>query len=297
MTTQVDKTKQVLSSMFKENVGCSMLDSGGDPKYDENGNYIGSEHGYGRHFEKLKNKNLDDLPTSYLRFSHREGEIDHEASLSTYHWLLERVAFDPVIDDLWKKFQEEHEEDAAWEIMEDFPKWLKDQPGVEEVCGLLDRDQYECINTYNEPSMLDGVLLWFPMIVKMQGDRWPMTRCLLQTHNGCDVRGGYSDPRAFVLTEGEWLISSDAVVTCERVAPKGQGKMFEDDGRADDPHRWRTEDAYRFHPDEHDGLELHEYIGTYDLSLKGDGEHLAIDEDTGEGYCPLCGAKLALYSF
>jgi len=296
MTTQVDKTKEVLAAMLKEDVGCSMLDSGGEPRYDDQGNYVGSNHGYGRGFEKIKNKDLDKLPVSCLRFSHRNGEIDIEAALSTYHWLQEKLDFDPVIDGLWKQYLVEHEDEdkADWELMEGFPGWLKEHPWVEEVRGLLDRGTYEAINSYNGPSMLDGVIQWFPMQIKLNSDKWTMTRILLQTHNGCDVRGGYSDPRAFIVLDGEWLMNSDATISCEHVAQPGQGKMFE--GCNDEPHRWRTDDAYRFHPDEHDGKELHEYIGTYDLSLKGDGEHLAIDEETHEGYCPICGAKLALYS-
>jgi len=52
-------TSVTIAAMLVEKVGRSFLDSGGTPKYDANGKYIGSDHGYGRAYERNTGRDFD----------------------------------------------------------------------------------------------------------------------------------------------------------------------------------------------------------------------------------------------
>ena len=59
-TTQHSSLAAVIASMLVENTGRNMLDSGGTPQYDADGNYIGSNEGYGRAYERNQARAGDD---------------------------------------------------------------------------------------------------------------------------------------------------------------------------------------------------------------------------------------------
>ncbi|MEW6251079.1 MAG: hypothetical protein AB1716_10560, partial [Planctomycetota bacterium] len=101
-TTTRDRTAEVLAAMLHENTGTHLLDSGGRPKYDEHGQYMGSEYGYGRHWERNLGRRFEDEPATLVSF--RWGiEVTHHV----YHWLVERLEFDEAIQDLFDAFQEQ----------------------------------------------------------------------------------------------------------------------------------------------------------------------------------------------
>ena len=64
MTTVAD----ALQAQFKQDTGRALCDSGGEPQYDEDGNYTGSKYGYGRRYEKLQNVDLSKSPEFSLDF-------------------------------------------------------------------------------------------------------------------------------------------------------------------------------------------------------------------------------------
>ena len=56
-----EQIKQIVYEMLTENTGRAMCDSGGYPEYDENGRYVRSTQGYGRHWERNKGKTIEEI--------------------------------------------------------------------------------------------------------------------------------------------------------------------------------------------------------------------------------------------
>ena len=56
--TALGDTGNVIASMLTENTGIALCDSGGSPQYDDDGKYIGSQHGYGRNWERNQGRNF-----------------------------------------------------------------------------------------------------------------------------------------------------------------------------------------------------------------------------------------------
>ena len=121
-------TKQVLVSMLTSNPGTSGLDSGGTPQYDADGKYIGSKHGYGRHFERNQGVEFDKEPRTTLEFSIRSGTAEIEMTHNVYYWLEARLEFDETLDNLFHgAFQKsvDADDDKSWgELMAEFPDWV-----------------------------------------------------------------------------------------------------------------------------------------------------------------------------
>lgn len=103
------RTKEIVAEMLKTDVGRSLLDSGGYPCYDENGNYTGSSHGYGRAFERNRNRDFEKEPVSQVRFRaftyEGKTQLDVEYTRSVYHYLVETAGLE-YEEDLDKLFQE-----------------------------------------------------------------------------------------------------------------------------------------------------------------------------------------------
>src|SRR3954453_2997548 len=149
-TTQHNSLAAVVASMLIENTGSPFLDSGGLPKYDEDGNYVGSTQGYGRQHERNRAKAGDDpvaafeaeppswwnWPSVYPHSNFRADKdpADQRAELnpthSVYHWLTE-VALADYNAEMDKTLHEFAESDAMKDeywlaIMEEFPEhWAR----------------------------------------------------------------------------------------------------------------------------------------------------------------------------
>lgn len=242
----------ILEQMLKENVGVSILDSGGTPKY-VNGCYVGSSHGYGRSFERNQCRNFEmEQPTS---LSFRWGEISVVHNL--YHWLKERVDLSEDLDRIFYEMYEPDtdEHDSYIRIMEAFPDWLRER-GVE-CSGLYGDGDPFTVNMYNHESLLsqaiqylymelDGEIEvpWSDEPIYLSGEYY-----LLQIHGGADARGGYTKPRAFEpngnYSELALLMDSDGYISCEN------------------GHNWSSDDGYHWYEDGSTGgtnLETHKII-------------------------------------
>lgn len=270
----MDKTREILAGMLTENVGRSLLDSGGIPKYDANGNYVGSEQGYGRAFERNQGRNFEAGPECHL--SWRWGL---EFSNDVYHWLAERVVYAPEWQEKFDAFaaREGNEREPWLGLMEAFFADLRDSG--HEVGGIYGEGEPVTVNTYNHQSTLTQTLQY--VYAEVDGEEV----ILLQIHGGADVRGGYTAPKAFTGHGNHELgILDDArgSICCE-----------DHDGCGGN---WSTDDAYHFYEDgSTGGTNLEEY----DVVRHG-GEHGDITEVTaplkgiiyvdtdGNGICPLC---------
>lgn len=154
-------TAEVLAGMLVENTGASILDSGG---------------AYGRHWERNKGKTVTDWEAEPKAHAGRWG-----VTLSTFHYLNDRLTFAPEVQAEFERFAAQHPDEWGMGLAELF---------AEEVVELGGR-YLEGFNTYNYESALSQTV---------QGVRFELggdVFVLLQIHGGCDVRGGYTEPKAF----------------------------------------------------------------------------------------------------
>ena len=259
-----DETATVLQSQFKENTGQALCDSGGSPKYDSDGKYIGSDSGYGRGYERLRGRDMDAEPKHSLRIS----KYGIEYSKSAYHALLDILDFSPDMDALWRAFdglcdacegldnqwmRDNHDEydrnkaEALAEIVKQHPD--ADTDAILSLCdthrddyqlrrmevfpkflGLLGRDVVDndactAYNSYNGESTWNSVIQFMAFVC--DGTAY----VLLQTHNGADVRGGYSEPRCYEGDTDYLHLTADGYIVCEN----------------DSEHSWSTDDAYHWY--------------------------------------------------
>lgn len=246
------KTEKVIEAMLKENTGISMLDSGG---------------AYGRHWEKNQDRDFEKESPCDLSFEDGKAQVEH----NLYHWLVERLEFDAKVQEDFDQFAQLGEnEDKGWlVVMEAYPKFLRDKGGID-IGGIYGDGDPNTVNTYNHGSLLSQVIQY----VYWQDRDSEQGFVLLQIHNGCDVRGGYTAPKAFkVLEELSIFNDSRASILCK--GRKG-GKNI---------HSWSTDDCgYHWYADWTDGKikNLEDYI-------------LKVSQKSKTGLCPICGTKLEAY--
>jgi hypothetical protein len=299
------QTIDVVAGMMRENTGRSLGDSGGTPRYDENGNYVGSEHGYGRGYERAAGRDFNNEPYQTVEFyvsTYKDKpELETTVSINTAQWLDERYEVaEGEIAELWEQCKNDPEfEETAWlRHAEAFVQDYLPEHGYEPA-GIYGEGEPLTINTYNHQSALDSVLQF--VYFEIDGTEY----VLLQTHNGCDVRGGYGTPVLFTnngnYSELEILRDSDASVRCE-----------------DCDAMWYTDDAYHYYKDGNatrdladydvykveDEAELAELREQVKAVVEGNPNQLTlIESESGQyegsvlvhnydAYCPHCAGKL-----
>jgi len=241
-----DLTKQVIAKMLKENTGSHFLDSGGSPKYDKNGNYLGSSHGYGRHFERNQLRTFEDEPYSILRID----EYGIEYTRNIFHFLTENLYYEKNLNNSLYTFERnvskgiyqdrfDVDEYSNWYAIVD--AWLKFK---NYSSGYRD-------NTYNGENNLtqDFIFHMFTDEPDIQDpDFYSCEYVIIQIHNGCDARGGYTAPKIFSY-EDMLLSPADGVIYCEK-HEYGVNN-----------HMWYTDDNYHWYQDNRgDNLESYKLV-------------------------------------
>lgn len=204
----ITETDRVIHSMMTENTGRHFLDSGG---------YLG------RTWERNQGKTVEDFlnePPAYLDWT--------GVSLSMFHWLRNEYEFHPVVDAELQRFMDrpEHEHTSWLELSQLF----SDEYHISEGSPWSDPGMYGTFNTYNDELLIDGVMQYTTMQVRIaatfdgaevlrasdpiptfvadngdecEHDWYYQNVVLINFHGGADVRGGYAMPRAFVPLEDE----------------------------------------------------------------------------------------------
>ena len=83
-TTQTDTTADKLSEMLQENTGRHFLDSG--------------DH-YGRNWERNQCIDFESQPEGNVEFWNRKGKLDIIPTLSVFHFLKDRLEYNPELDE------------------------------------------------------------------------------------------------------------------------------------------------------------------------------------------------------
>ena len=169
------ETEKLVYQMLTESTGRHPQDSGG---------------AYGRHWERNQKKTIDDFrnedeeKVEKVDWIDKDGEthVEYERTVSVFHYLS-----DLELDDICDEFNRLNTDCNDWEgfgygVSENASDYLKSIGEVEMMHEF---------STYQRDSDLSQVLqgAW----IDLDGEQY----LLLQIHNGCDVRGGYTDAKLF----------------------------------------------------------------------------------------------------
>ena len=173
------ETENKIYEMLTENTGINMLDSGGAS---------------GRGWQQNQGRNFKKEDAAIVEAYESGNEVTIYFNL--FHFLTEYLELDDTSKKLQKKFDKfarsPGQEDEVWLVsMEEFATMTDD----ESAYGFTGIE-----NTYNYDNVLSGVIQFAAF--SYEDDKY----MVVSTHNGADVRGGYSKPRVFKIPDPDYFI-------------------------------------------------------------------------------------------
>jgi hypothetical protein len=180
-------TEQVIAGMLTEPTGRHMLDSG---------------DAYGRHWQRnagMTAESFAERPTASWGW---RGEY---VIVDLYHWLTERLSFAEELDAEFQRFAEQRPDDGWLSIAEEF---------AEQRWSEAERST---INTCNGEDSLSQTIQYVLVLDHAAGEEY----VILQIHGGCDLRGGYTQPRVFAVIGDEYCMyeNADFAAGCTGLIP------------------------------------------------------------------------------
>lgn len=182
MSAMTELVEEIVEAMLKENTGAHILDSGDL---------------YGRWWQRNQGRNFREEPEVFVKIED-DGFVN--LTFNTYHYLrryLERDSFSVWLEKRLYEYADlpENEGMSWWQIIDSFAEILRDEGWAT-----------QSFNTYNFDNFLEQVLQG---IVISREDEDDVVYVILQIHNGCDVRGGYTVPRVFRVVQdcGDFLLN------------------------------------------------------------------------------------------
>lgn len=280
--------------MFREPVSRSMLDSG---------------DAYGRHYQHNASVDLAALPDVRVTFGLDSTGPDPGFTLSVcreaYPFLLRRLVYDDLGTQEFLKFCRE----AGLETYRptSMADWLRDVLALARRMPtgpiIPGKWEYSVVNTYNHDTYLSQTLQYVQQDVE---EERPGSLVVLQVHGGCDVRGGYTEPRVFKMRPDSSLrdaryvelVSFRGTATRSRLWPRRNPKVTEYEPDFTPRTVWSADDGGTQnlcleHPSQgvrESSRRLSNFRASRDPGDRGNGK-LYIDPD-GNGYCPLSGGLL-----
>jgi len=166
------KTEDLIYTMMTTNTGAHMCDSGGQG---------------GRHWERNGTKTLEDFRNeaeAVLNISKYQDGFEAYPRISLFHHLVKTLSQ----DELCREFNDLPCDDwngSYYGVSSEGDAWLTDH-------GFCEINSF---NSYNYDSALSQVIqgTWG----EFDGEPY----VLLQVHQGCDVRGGYTDAKLFKIDD------------------------------------------------------------------------------------------------
>jgi len=191
-------TERMIHKMLIENTGADILDSGDI---------------YGRHWER--NRAIND----FRKIPKVSQEVYNDyisIKYNVFHYIVDHCEYCQELDKEFHKFANspEYKEESWLTCMEDFCS--------EYLC--LTKHKWCTINTYHYENILSQVLQYTMFTFD---DFYDEAYIILQTHNGCDVRGGYSTPHVFRVFSFEYF--DLAQVEYSAYCPQCHKDWFTDD--------------------------------------------------------------------
>jgi hypothetical protein len=264
---KISKTQQIVNAMLVENTGRSLCDSGDF---------------YGRNYDINQKSGLPTVPRSLLDFKYNSISVVHRLAA----WLPAMLEYNPMIQRKFTRFANRPEnKDSCWlEVMQAYCQHVEGK-------GIYGDGDSFVVNSYNGEDLLSQTI---------QYCYWTDddgAHVLLQVHGGCDVRGGYTAPKAFDVG-GEYGTDDTAIFDNAKAGIYCTGKDCDSSWYTDDGYHWYTnQDGENLEKlervvlgDEPSAPNAVEVIAA--RKIAGLGPALIVDAE-GNGYCPDCGAKLA----
>ena len=223
-----DKTSGVVFEMMTENTGRVLCDSG---------------DAYGRAWQRNQTNGFKAWPEAWAETDRSEDNNGRIVGIATntFHMLCEWLDFD---SGLQKEFD-------AFDRRLDPGRKKADLQIMEEFAERHDQEQHYhgTYNTSNEEHSTIDAVLQFVLFDHDDDSAFCGNAVLLQYHGGCDIRWGYTRPRAFRTRDQERflsaLTSASASCSCGHVYLRN-GELELDgfaDGSADGnqmPSQWIT---------------------------------------------------------
>lgn len=180
MKNNYSRVEHILYNMFIENTGIHMLDSGMSNN---------------RHWQQNQKLKIDDFVNREMVTYNKEYDYH---SVDTFQFLYNALNVDKDTDELNKLFdefinREENKDECYLTNMYDF------------VSELIQKDYDKIDNTYNFNETLNQDFQFG--IFEYNNNEY----VILQIHNGCDVRGGYTKPYIFKIDDGSDIIPYDEI--------------------------------------------------------------------------------------
>jgi len=267
------KTLDMISTMLKTNTGAHFLDSG-------------SVHG--RHWER--NQGRDFINENRVALSFRYGSVEYTKNV--FFHMADNLTYDEELDQVFQAFSRQQPSDQSY--LADIELFLEELVNVHgcDVHGLYGEGEPFSVNTYNHDSNLSQGLQYTYLSIdgKINGVNYRGEYVLLQVHNGCDIRGGYTRPRVFEVTGDQFLMDQDGYISCPHCGAS-----------------WYTDDNYHWYIndpgtsgnarvikqlEDYKIMDIEDYIQDNRPNL-GEAEPLRLDDvlladQYGNGRCPGC---------
>lgn len=181
--THMEKVRKLVNGMVKENTGAHFLDSGG---------------AYGRHWEKNQGRDFESEPEVEIAVDYLEVGDIIDPMINVYHFLVNNIQLDSLCEEYNEKFARLDDWDGeACGTSEESWNWLASK-GFHVV---------DTINTYNGESILSQNLQ-YSIIRSIEFGEY----ILLQVHNGCDARCGYTRAKLVMVEDGYFCEGAYGIV-------------------------------------------------------------------------------------
>ena len=276
-TTQadtIDRAADKLAEMLTENTGRSILDSG---------DY------YGRHWETNQGADFEAQPEGRLEFwipgGERNGELDILPTVNVYHFLKDRLEYNPELDQRYRQYVEREA------LRLDLPSAEAFVATLDGAAGIYGDDSGPVtVNTYNGEDLLSQILQY----VYWSDDDG--AHVMLQIHGGCDARGGYTNPVAFDVADYDGTSIFDnarASIYCDDCGKHwdtDDGYHWEADGCGDGLKDYPATDQRPDYPERPDPAQQ---LLPIDLPERPEPNTGVVwVDDQRNGHCPCCGGVL-----
>jgi hypothetical protein len=262
----MNKTQQIIIKMLTEDTGRHMLDSGG---------------AHGRHWERNQGRDFEAEPrttSEFLISTYKDkSSLDTMITHNIYHWLTERLDYSERVDKIFSWFcNRKSQVDLHWD--QNIDNFLNNPLGIQRECQSMCGSSPMSGYTYNDQCLLSQDIVFHQFSTDSQD------LVILQIHNGCDARGGFTNPHIFECDESLFDYCRATLYAENTLDPAQTIMPF---GTSDNSHSWHSDDGYHFYGDDCNDLET--YNVTDEPELRGQG--LILVED-GHAYSPINGAQL-----
>jgi hypothetical protein len=289
----MDTTQTKIAEMLTENTGAHFLDSGG---------------AYGRNFERNAKRDFLNEPacsTVVDHYENRGGNVECSiyGSISLFHFLSANLIYDPETDAQYQAVVALA--DKAWNDdrteIDASEHYIKTLMETCEVGGIYGDGEPISGYTYNDDNCLDQNFTYKIFNIRDCDGDVPFglsedtDYVLLQTHNGCDARGGFSGEVLFELANEYGLLDYNQY-TLEANPPE-TGKYSPENlelFKLKPLERWYIDIRHGYEEcRENTELDLNTVEYSYDDADKGHGK-IYIEDD--KAYCPVYGTEIVAYT-